>query len=160
MEVNSEDIAYLKRSKLIGFIFKTDVPGEEEKPEDERGGHYLQLWDFEGFDPTEFETKYEGYQNSSIGDGLISENHLSFDTVQFILRLVKSRITKNILSNKLRFNVLKRDNFTCQYCGRKPPEVILEVDHIIPISDGGETSLDNLITSCRECNRGKGKEGK
>ena len=162
MEINSEDIAYLKKSKLIGFIFKTDAPEEEkeERSEDERSGYYLQIWDFEAFDTTEFETKYMGYQNSSIGDGLISKDHLSFSAAQFVLRLVKSRITKTILSNKLRFAVLKRDNFTCQYCGRKPPEVILEVDHIIPISEGGETSLDNLITSCRQCNRGKGKEGK
>ena len=58
-------------------------------------------------------------------------------------------------SQKVRFDVFKRDNFTCQYCGRKSPEVILEADHIIPASDGGKADFDNLITSCRECNRGK-----
>ena len=59
-------------------------------------------------------------------------------------------------SLKLRFQVFKRDNFTCQYCGRKTPEVILELEHIIPLSKGGTDELDNLTTSCFECNRGKG----
>ena len=58
---------------------------------------------------------------------------------------------------KLRFTVFSRDNFTCQYCGRKPPEVVLEPDHIVSVADGGKTELSNLITSCFDCNRGKGK---
>jgi len=59
------------------------------------------------------------------------------------------------LSQKLRFEVFKRDEFTCQYCGRKPPEVILHVDHIIPVSEGGLDDISNLITSCKDCNLGK-----
>lgn len=61
------------------------------------------------------------------------------------------------LTKKLRFEVFKRDSFTCQYCGRKAPDVVLEVDHIHPVSKGGKNELMNLITSCRDCNRGKGK---
>ena len=61
------------------------------------------------------------------------------------------------ISPKLRFEVFKRDSFRCQYCGRSSPEVILEVDHIQPVSEGGENVLVNLVTSCRDCNRGKGK---
>ena len=61
------------------------------------------------------------------------------------------------LSKKIRFEVFKRDKFTCQYCGRMAPDVILEVDHIKPVSKGGKNDLLNLITSCRDCNRGKGK---
>lgn len=60
-------------------------------------------------------------------------------------------------SRKLRFDVFKRDAFICQYCGRHPPEIILEVDHISPVSEGGKTEIDNLVTSCFDCNRGKGK---
>lgn len=60
------------------------------------------------------------------------------------------------ISLKLRFEVFNRDEFTCQYCGRKTPEVILELEHVIPISKGGTDEIDNLITSCFECNRGKG----
>lgn len=60
------------------------------------------------------------------------------------------------LSKKLRFNVFKRDEFVCQYCGRKPPAVVLEVDHVQSVKDGGSNDDYNLITSCFDCNRGKG----
>lgn len=60
------------------------------------------------------------------------------------------------ICKKLRFEVFKRDNFTCQYCGRTPPQ-ILEIDHIISKSQGGTDEFDNLITACFDCNRGKGK---
>jgi len=58
---------------------------------------------------------------------------------------------------KLRFEVFKRDSFTCQYCGSTSPEVILEVDHIKPVINGGKENILNLLTSCFDCNRGKGK---
>jgi len=61
------------------------------------------------------------------------------------------------ISPKKRFEVFKRDNFTCRYCGRKTPNVVLEIDHVIPKSEGGSDDLENLVTSCWECNRGKGK---
>ena len=60
------------------------------------------------------------------------------------------------VSPKVRFEVFKRDNFTCRYCGYKTPKVILEVDHVIPRSKGGPDEINNLVTSCWECNRGKG----
>jgi hypothetical protein len=60
------------------------------------------------------------------------------------------------ISKKLRFEVFKRDNFQCQYCGRKAPDVILEVDHIEPVKGGGGNDMLNLITSCEDCNAGKG----
>ena len=55
-----------------------------------------------------------------------------------------------------RFEVFKRDGFQCQYCGRRVPDVTLEVDHILPKVEGGKDAMSNLITSCFECNRGKG----
>jgi len=61
------------------------------------------------------------------------------------------------MGNKIRFEVFKRDGFTCQYCGRTPPSAILEADHINPRSNHGKTTMENLITSCRDCNKGKGK---
>ena len=60
------------------------------------------------------------------------------------------------IGKALRFEVFKRDSFTCQYCGRSAPEVVLQVDHIQPVSKGGKNDLLNLITSCRDCNLGKG----
>lgn len=62
------------------------------------------------------------------------------------------------LSNKTRFEIFKRDNFTCQYCGKSAPEVVLNVDHIEPVSKGGSNDISNLITSCFECNNGKGNK--
>lgn len=56
----------------------------------------------------------------------------------------------------LRFKVLRRDGFTCTYCGRGPPEVQLHVDHVVPFTAGGMTVIDNLKTACRDCNLGKG----
>lgn len=59
------------------------------------------------------------------------------------------------LTKKKRFEVFKRDGFQCMYCGNAPPDVILEVDHIVPTSKGGEDELNNLLTACFGCNRGK-----
>lgn len=59
-------------------------------------------------------------------------------------------------SYSIRFQVLHRDNFTCQYCGQTPAGgAKLEVDHINPINNNGKTCLDNLITACFKCNHGK-----
>lgn len=59
------------------------------------------------------------------------------------------------ISKKVRFEVLKRDNFICTYCGGKSPDVELEIDHKIPKSAGGSDSPTNLVTSCFSCNQGK-----
>lgn len=59
------------------------------------------------------------------------------------------------LSVRTRFEIFKRDRFTCAYCGRTPPDVVLEADHIIPRAAGGSDEIDNLITACWECNHGK-----
>jgi hypothetical protein len=59
------------------------------------------------------------------------------------------------LSKKTRFEVFKRDDFACQYCGRKTPEVVLEIDHVVPIVEGGSDEIENLLTACFDCNRGK-----
>lgn len=59
------------------------------------------------------------------------------------------------LSKKKRFDVFKRDGFVCQYCGATPPGVILHVDHINPVAEGGGNGIDNLITACEACNLGK-----
>jgi len=66
--------------------------------------------------------------------------------------------TQRTPSMKLRFDVLKRDNFKCCACGASPskdPTVELHIDHIIPWSKGGESTMDNLQTLCSKCNFGK-----
>lgn len=64
---------------------------------------------------------------------------------------------RKAIGPKLRFEVFKRDSFTCQYCGRKAPDVVLNCDHITPVAEDGATDILNLITSCKECNGGKGR---
>jgi hypothetical protein len=59
------------------------------------------------------------------------------------------------LPKSLRFEIFKRDSFTCQYCGRKPPEVVLNVDHVLPKAKGGGDEAVNLVTACFDCNSGK-----
>lgn len=62
---------------------------------------------------------------------------------------------RQAISKRMRFEVLKRDAFTCQYCGKQPPDTVLHMDHITPVSKGGKNTLLNLITSCTDCNLGK-----
>jgi hypothetical protein len=66
--------------------------------------------------------------------------------------------TSRIASARMRLAVMQRDNFRCRLCGRSPsqnPGISLQVDHIRPWSEGGETVLDNLQTLCSACNAGK-----
>lgn len=68
----------------------------------------------------------------------------------------KTDVKRKSISKKLRFEVFKRDMFTCQYCGRKAPDVVLHIDHIKPVAKGGRNEIMNLVTSCIDCNLGKG----
>lgn len=69
---------------------------------------------------------------------------------------VRIRDGKSIGRLKVRLLVLNRDGFKCQYCGRGKDETVLEIDHFIPRAQGGESKIDNYLTACRDCNRGKG----
>lgn len=58
----------------------------------------------------------------------------------------------------LRYRILKRDGFRCVLCGRSPATTLgieLQIDHIVPVSRGGDNSLGNLRTTCADCNLGK-----
>jgi hypothetical protein len=56
---------------------------------------------------------------------------------------------------RLRYEIFRRDNFACRYCGRTPPEVQLTVDHVTPRALGGTNDPSNLVTACADCNGGK-----
>lgn len=77
------------------------------------------------------------------------------------LKISKSNHSKNqrsAMTNSLREAIKQRDNYTCCICGNsvyKEPNLLLEVDHIIPISKGGKTEASNLQTLCWRCNRKK-----
>lgn len=59
------------------------------------------------------------------------------------------------VSKSLRYQVLRRDNHTCRYCGRSAPEVRLTVDHVVPETLGGSDKPENLAAACSDCNSGK-----
>lgn len=59
------------------------------------------------------------------------------------------------VSKRLRYEIFRRDGHTCRSCGRKPPEVVLTVDHVVPVALGGRDEPCNLQTCCRDCNGGK-----
>jgi len=59
------------------------------------------------------------------------------------------------LSRRLRFEILRRDNHTCRYCGAMAPDVTLTVDHVTPVALGGSDDPTNLVAACQDCNAGK-----
>jgi len=67
----------------------------------------------------------------------------------------KPRRRRDHIPAGLRYEVLRRDQGKCQYCGRSAPEVVIHIDHKVPLSKGGATTLDNLQLLCRDDNLGK-----
>lgn len=59
------------------------------------------------------------------------------------------------IDRKTRFEVLNESGFRCRYCGRGAPDVVLEVDHLLAVSQGGSSRKENLGAACFDCNRGK-----
>lgn len=55
-----------------------------------------------------------------------------------------------------RENIYLRDKSTCQYCGKKFSRSELNLDHVLPLSQGGKTTWDNVVCSCIACNHHKG----
>lgn len=84
-------------------------------------------------------------------------NYLS-NVIKFKKSIVGQR---SLMTTSLREKIKKRDDYTCCICGNsvyKEPNLLLEIDHIIPISKGGQTTEDNLQTLCWKCNRSKGNK--
>lgn len=73
-------------------------------------------------------------------------------------KVFKTKKTSRNINLRMRWTILKRDNFCCKKCGRSPakdPSIILHIDHVLPWSRGGETEIENLETLCDRCNLGK-----
>lgn len=88
------------------------------------------------------------------------------DTIIKLIDMLQSKLTmasfakeqRSLMTSKLRQYIKNRDNYTCKYCGNsvaKEPNLLLEIDHILPVSKGGYTVEDNLQTLCWRCNRNK-----
>jgi hypothetical protein len=66
---------------------------------------------------------------------------------------VPEQARRKAISKRVRYEVLRRDNFTCKYC--RSTENELTVDHVVPVSLGGTDDPSNLVAACRDCNLGK-----
>lgn len=58
-------------------------------------------------------------------------------------------------SRRTRFKVLERDGYRCRYCGKTSDDIAIDVDHVVPVREGGSDDLDNLVAACVDCNSGK-----
>ena len=111
--------------------------------------------------------KFTMYYRSSTGRSSFSTDYVfnsqTIDVLysqveEYLYKRSSQKIQRALMTPDLRQLILKRDNWTCQQCGNsiyKEPNLLLEVDHIIPISKGGKTVPSNLQTLCWKCNRSK-----
>ena len=74
-----------------------------------------------------------------------------------VLHLLRYDRTPRASVRLTRRNLMIRDQYQCQYCGRRPNQRDLNVDHVLPRSRGGLDSWENLVVSCRACNLRKGR---
>jgi hypothetical protein len=59
------------------------------------------------------------------------------------------------ISKRLRYEILRRDNHACRYCGATSPDTNLTIDHVLPVTLGGTDDPSNLVAACTDCNAGK-----
>lgn len=166
-----EELATLKEAKYIIDNYKKeyqqyiyDVP-DYVMMEDETG-FYSRLG-FANIDESVLTVEYTFSYTS--GGGMAKRKFAVPMTEETIVDLIKaleekltvSAFTKEqraLMTNRLREFIKKRDNFTCCSCGnsiQEEPNLLLEIDHIVPVSKGGYTIEENLQTLCWKCNRAK-----
>lgn len=154
-----------KRAKIIGGI-EQNVPSIIKKLFNERLTSEL------GFDEFNFEEMYFpvfSFRYISAGGKSGTQFDLTLDIpmlerfVMYLGERVKFKKSvegqRRLMTPKLRHEIIARDKFTCKQCGnstRIEPNLLLEVDHIVPVSKGGMTEESNLQTLCWKCNRSKG----
>ncbi|WP_125764496.1 HNH endonuclease [Companilactobacillus hulinensis] len=108
------------------------------------------------------------FEYVSAGGNSSQKSTITFDgkTVEAVSEYISNKIKYNksakaqrsLMTNTLRNAIKERDNYTCQMCHASVAQqslLLLEVDHIIPVSKGGMTTPDNLQTLCWKCNRSK-----
>ena len=82
----------------------------------------------------------------------IQKGRKSYDNMRKPIKAVELR---RGITLKIRYSVLKSDNFRCRLCGTDAKATTLEIDHIVPVVNGGKNERENLRTLCKACNRGK-----
>lgn len=166
-----EELETLRDAKQIIENYKVeyqqylgDVP--DYIMENDESGFYSRLG-FANVDESVLTVEYKFAYTS--GGGMAQRSFTVPMTEENIVELIKvleSKLTakafakeqRALMTKKLRDYIKKRDNFTCCNCGNstyKEPNLLLEIDHIIPVAKGGCTVEDNLQTLCWKCNRAK-----
>lgn len=166
-----EELETLRDAKQIIENYKVeyqqylgDVP--DYIMENDESGFYSRLG-FANVDDSVLTVEYKFAYTS--GGGMAQRSFTVPMTEENIVELIKvleSKLTakafakeqRALMTKKLREYIKKRDNFTCCNCGNstyKEPNLLLEIDHIIPVAKGGCTVEDNLQTLCWKCNRAK-----
>lgn len=90
------------------------------------------------------------------------QEHDWLRTVRFsvaVPRIIRLTLYDRLPRRQVKFNrknIFARDNVRCQYCGRKCPTSELSIDHVVPRSQNGTTTWENVVTCCLECNVRKG----
>lgn len=135
-----------------------EVPASDHRPA-ELMDYLRRLWRKKGRVPTKADLKHGEISSDKYKRRWGSLRR----ACELLAKFERGRITRAYLLQERipirpreRWEVLARDGHRCRGCGCKPPEVILEVDHIVPVSKGGTNELSNLRALCASCNSGKG----
>jgi 5-methylcytosine-specific restriction endonuclease McrA len=102
-----------------------------------------------------FDFESWAHMSASVNDDTIGLVNRVIRVPRVILLLAYDRVPKRQVRFS-RFNIYSRDRNTCQYCGERLPRSELNLDHIVPRSQGGLSRWDNVVCSCHACNRRKG----
>jgi len=134
--------------------------------ENDEAGFYSRL----GFATVDESALTVEYRFSYTSGGGMAQRYFNVpmteETIVELIKTLESKLTasafakeqRNLMTKKLREFIKERDNFTCCTCGNSThiePNLLLEIDHIIPVAKGGITSEENLQTLCWKCNRAK-----
>ncbi|PWM58526.1 MAG: hypothetical protein DBX93_01330 [Oscillospiraceae bacterium] len=166
-----EELETLKEAKQIIDRYKAeyqqyigDVPAYVMA--DDAAGFYTRLG-FANIDESALTVEYKFSYTS--GGGMAKRTFtvpMTEETIVGLIKILEGKLTisaftreqRALMTNKLRTYVKSRDNYTCRICGNSiyaEPNLLLEIDHIVPVSKGGSTTEDNLQTLCWKCNRAK-----
>lgn len=167
-----EELETLREAKQIIENYKAeyqkylgDVPDYVLK--DDEAGFYSRLG-FANIDESVLTVEYKFVYTS--GGGMAQRYFtvpMTEDTIINLIKVLESKLTASafvkeqraLMTKKLRNYIKSRDNYTCRSCGNSTyaePNLLLEIDHIVPVAKGGPTEEGNLQTLCWKCNRAKG----
>lgn len=166
-----EELETLKDAKQIIENYKAeyqqylgDVP--DYIMENDESGFYSRLG-FATIDESVLVVEYKFSYTS--GGGMAQRSFtvpMTEETIAELIKVLESKLTasafakeqRTLMTKKLREFIKNRDNYTCCTCGNSTyiePNLLLEIDHIIPVAKGGRTVEENLQTLCWKCNRAK-----